>query len=390
MHKQDGLNSQKQKCRNRGLILKLICTGEATSRIRLSQVTGLTKMAVTNIINELVRAGYVIESSVKRNANVGRNPITLKISQAAPKVLGIYLSRDGCTAALFDLELKMLAQETIAFGEQETEGSVTEKLFRVGDHIFSKETNILGCGVSTIGPLNVTNGSILNPPNFYNIENMQLQRLLQEHYHFKIWVNNDMNCAALAEKLYGAGKKIQNFLYVGISNGIGSGIITNNRLYQNGNGFAGELGHTGIDYQGKKCGCGRKGCLECYISKPIIEEKLRKETNLDLSYKEFCTKAADARVDKILTDMIFKLSYALINQVNMINPEAVFIGHEGFFLPNRYIKLLEEQINKKKFSKDNLHVVVEKSSFDTYAPLYGSACIVLDHFFENGKLFEEG
>jgi predicted NBD/HSP70 family sugar kinase len=388
MTKRFGMNNQNLKYKNRGLLLKLICTCEEPSRIYLSQITGLTKMAVTNIITELMDQGYVTESAASRNSSVGRNPITLVPAPTAPKILGIHLSRDGCTAGLFDLKLRVLAEETESF-HGETQESVFEKLFRVTDGLFAKEKNILGCGVSVIGPLDAASGTVLNPPNFFGIKNLPLAQLLRERYHLKVMVNNDMNCAALAEKLYGAGKLFHNFLYVGISNGIGSGMITEDMLYQNSSGFVGELGHISIDYHGEACGCGRLGCLECYISTPVILERLQKATGWELSFQEFCQKADDLRVDGILTDMVLKLSYALVNQVNMLNPQAIFIGHEGTFLPDCYLDLLRNEVNQKKFSPTYLKVQVEKSPFGFYAPLYGSVCIVLDRLFESGKLEKE-
>lgn len=388
MHEKPGMNSQNLKYKNRGLLLKLICTSEEPSRILLSQLTGLTKMTVTNIISELIEKGYVAESSTSCNASVGRNPITLTIASSAPKILGIHLFRDGCYAMLFDMKLQVLAEEMEPF-EAETEETVLEKLFRVTDRICNKEQNILGCGVSVIGPLDVTSGTVLNPPNFFGIEDLPLEQILTERYHMRVTVNNDMNSAALAEKLYGKGRRYRNFLYVGISNGIGSGIIADDKLYQNSSGFAGELGHTSINYQGEQCSCGRRGCLECYISKPVILKKLQKATGLKLTFREFCSMSEDSGVDKILTDMIDQLSHALVDQVNMLNPQMIFIGHEGSYLPNKYIERLRNEVNLKKFSQNYLQVGVEKSLFGFLAPLYGSACLVLDRFFESGELKKE-
>lgn len=385
MPKKSGMNSQNLKCKNRGLLLKLICTNSEPSRIQLSQTTGLTKMAITNIISELLESGYLIESTTNRNPGVGRNPIILTVASTAPKVLGVHLSRDGCYAGLFDLKLQVLKKEAVAFGK-ETPESVFEKLLAILDRLYAEEQNILGCGVSVVGPLDALSGTVLNPPDFFGIVNMPLTRLLQERYPFDVMLNNDMNAAALAEKLYGIGKEYHDFLYVGISHGIGSGIIADDRLYQNGSGFVGELGHTSIDYQGLPCACGRRGCLECYISEPVMLEKLEKSTNRKLSFEQFCERSDDPRVDLILTDMVSKLSYAIVDQVNLLNPQAIFIGYDGSFFPDRYISLLEKEVNCKKFSQDYLKIRVQKSPFGFDAPLYGSACLVLDRLFAGGKL----
>ena len=131
--KKTGMNNQNLKYRNRGLLLRLLCTHDGISRIQLAQRTGLTKMTVSNIIAGLMEQGYVIECAPERNAGVGRNPITLDIAPNAPKILGVQLGREGVTAVLFDLKLRILKKEEEAFGQEDTP-SILQKLFRAVDH----------------------------------------------------------------------------------------------------------------------------------------------------------------------------------------------------------------------------------------------------------------
>lgn len=165
MTKKTGMNNQNLKYRNRGLLLRLLCTHDGISRIQLAQRTGLTKMTVSNIIAGLMEQGYVIECAPERNAGVGRNPITLDIAPNAPKILGVQLGREGVTAVLFDLKLRILKKEEEVFGQEDTP-SILQKLFRAVDRIRSQEERILGCGVSVVGPLDVESGMVLNPPTF--------------------------------------------------------------------------------------------------------------------------------------------------------------------------------------------------------------------------------
>ena len=258
MTKKTGMNNQNLKYQNRGLLLRLLCTHDGVSRIQLAQRTGLTKMTVSNIIAGLMEQDYVVERAPERNAGVGRNPIILDISPGAPKVLGVQLGREGVTAVLFDLKLRILKKEEEPFAQENTD-SILQKLFRAVDRIRIQESNILGRGVSGVGPLDGGSGVVLNPPNLFGVSNLPLRRLLSNHMGLPVELNNDMNCAALGEKLFGAGREFHNFLYVGLSTGIGSGIIENDGLYQNSSGFAGELGHTSIDCNGPECGTGNRG-----------------------------------------------------------------------------------------------------------------------------------
>ena len=385
MTKKTGMNNQNLKYQNRGLLLRLLCTHDGVSRIQLAQRTGLTKMTVSNIIAGLMEQDYVVERAPERNAGVGRNPIILDISPGAPKVLGVQLGREGVTAVLFDLKLRILKKEEEPFAQENTD-SILQKLFRAVDRIRIQESNILGCGVSVVGPLDVGSGVVLNPPNFFGVSNLPLRRLLSNHMGLPVELNNYMNCAALGEKLFGAGREFHNFLYVGLSTGIGSGIIENDGLYQNSSGFAGELGHTSIDCNGPECGCGNRGCLEEYVGMPVIEARLREATGQAGDFASFCAQAEDPHVDVVLSDIIEKITRALVNAVNLLNPQAILVGHNGTHLPARYLEQMERELNRRKFSQDYLKIRVKKSRFGMDSSLYGSGCLALRQLFEYGRI----
>lgn len=385
MIKDRGENNRHLKYRNRGLMLKLICTGSGVSRVELSRITGLTKMTVTNITSELMQQGYIMEGSQGQNCNVGRNPILLDLSPDAPKVLGVQIARSHCSAILTDLKMQTLQKKSIPFSREETRESLLDKVFSLTDEMSSWENNIVACGVSTVGPLDVKKKMILNPPDFFGITDLPIGDILAERYCMDVLIDNDMNGSALAEKLFGNGKDYANFLYVGIDNGIGSGIISDNVLYQDNSGLVGEFGHIVINFEGEKCICGNRGCLETYASLPVVEHKLRAVTGKELDFATFCQLHDDPLVDAVLCDMADKISCALTNVVNMLNPSAVFIGHYGAFLPEKYLVRMEEWVNRYKLSGSYQTVKIKRSHFGQDAPLMGSVCIVLNRLF-NGKI----
>lgn len=380
MKKNAGLNSKSLKELNRGLILKLIITGKSPSRIELSRATGLTKMTLSNIIAEFIAQKYVCQKEIEPNSSAGRNPIILDITPDAPKIIGVQIGRDEVSAVLCDLKLKIINKSSISLSD-ETAQSLADKLFDVVSHV--ECNNVIGIGVSAIGPLEIKSGVILNPTNFFGITDFYVTSLLNEKYNLPVFLNNDMKCAALCEKIFGNGKEFSDFLYVGLSNGVGSGIITADKLYQQG-GFSGELGHVSIDYNGAECSCGNKGCLEVYTSIPVVTARLRKATGLSLSFREFCELDTD-QVRLIFEDITQKLAYVLIGQVNMLNPKAIIIGHDGASIPKRYLKQLQQSVNEHKLSKQHGCVVVMAAKFGELAPLYGSACSVLNRVF-SGEL----
>lgn len=237
-----GMNSSDLRQRNRGLVLKLVAMQEKASRISITRETGLSKMTVTNIVSELLKEQYLIQTSSQKSSGAGRNPVLLDISPEAPVILGLYISRSYIEAALSNLKGSLLWRRSIPL-KQESASTLKDKLTGLANAaMHSAKGRLLGVGVSIIGPLEENKGVLLNPTNFYGIEDFPVKDILESACGTRVYVSNDTNAAALAELLLGSGKELDNFIYIGISNGIGAGIVSQGELYQNGSGYAGELG----------------------------------------------------------------------------------------------------------------------------------------------------
>lgn len=132
---------------------------------------------------------------------------------------------------------------------------------------------VKGIGVATPGPLNSRTGVTYAPPNMPSWAHLPLRDLFQQRFQphqLPIYIENDANAAALGEYLFGAGRGCKNMVYLTISTGIGGGIILDGKIFEGTNGTAGELGHMSIDWQGERCPCGNRGCLEYYASGTAI------------------------------------------------------------------------------------------------------------------------
>ena len=231
MDKGKGINNSDLKQRNRGLLLQLITTGECSTRISLARSSRLTKMSVTNIIDEFIQMKLVVEGEREKQEIQGRNPVLLDISPSAPKVIGILINREYCAAVLCDLRLNVLCTKRIEMDSGDREWFL-DNLCGLIDSMLAWEPNVLGIGVASIGPLDVAMGVLLNPPRFYGIKNVPLVAELKERYGIPVFMDHQYNSAARAEKLFGCGKNFSSFIFVGITNGIGAGIYLDGRILQ--------------------------------------------------------------------------------------------------------------------------------------------------------------
>lgn len=129
----------------------------------------------------------------------------------------------------------------------------------------SPQVTLLGIGIGAPNG-NYYTGLITDPPNLAWGPVVNLKVLFQNHLALPTVLTNDANAAALGELLYGAGKGLRHFIAITLGTGLGSGIIVNGALLYGADGFAGELGHTVVDPAGRQCSCGKRGCLETYVS----------------------------------------------------------------------------------------------------------------------------
>jgi glucokinase len=133
-------------------------------------------------------------------------------------------------------------------------------------------------GLSVPGPIDHERGAILDPPNLPGWKDVPLRAPMSEILGLPVRIENDANAAALAEWRYGAGRGSHNLVYLTMSTGVGTGLIVDGRLVRGHRGRASEFGHACIEWDGERCGCGRRGCLEAYLGGASWTRRLREIT----------------------------------------------------------------------------------------------------------------
>jgi glucokinase len=124
--------------------------------------------------------------------------------------------------------------------------------------------NLIGIGIGAPNA-NYYKGTVELPPNL-NWGIVNILDIVKLHYDLPCAITNDANAAAIGEMKFGAAKGMKDFILITLGTGVGSGIVVNGQLVYGADGFAGEIGHTIYDPDGRACGCGRNGCLETYAS----------------------------------------------------------------------------------------------------------------------------
>lgn len=374
------------KKKNRGMVLKLVATGRCSSRIELSKTMGLTKTAISKIVAELIENGFLAETKKQENAELGRNPIGLDLADTAPLLAGVLIMRDYCEAVLCNMKLEIVKHQKV-YQSWNSKEELMETVYSVMDQVLYGAEHVGGIGVASIGPLDSIEGVIEAPPLFHGIHDVPVAKLLKERYHLPVVCDNDNQSAALAEKLFGKGKDSSDILLVGLSNGVGCGIISGDEKYQSSSGYTPEIGHLSIDYKGERCVCGNRGCLEMYLNSPGVLKRMREVTGKFYDYKTFCQLATEEpTVGVIFEELVEKLSAGLVSVVNILNPELIIIGHDGAWWPQKYLQMLEEEINSRKFSNKQNRIRVVSASYGETTAVLGAVCNILTGYFQGEML----
>ncbi|KAG7485784.1 bifunctional UDP-N-acetylglucosamine 2-epimerase/N-acetylmannosamine kinase isoform X2 [Solea senegalensis] len=250
---------------------------------------------------------------------------------------------------------------------------------------------ILGVGVSTGGRVNPQEGVVLHSTKLIQEwSTIDLRTPISDAMHLPVWVDNDGNCAALAEKKFGHGKGVENFVTIITGTGIGGGIIHHSELVHGSTFCAAELGHIMVSLEGPECSCGSRGCIEAYASgmalqreaKRLHDEDLLKVEGMDMKLSEPVTAAhlitaaslGNPKADAILNKACTALGVGIINILHIVNPSLVILSG---VLASYYQNPVQHIVHGRALlSAQSIKVVT--SDLEDPA-LLGAASMVLDY-----------
>ncbi|WP_309119571.1 ROK family protein [Paenibacillus sp.] len=198
------------------------------------------------------------------------------------------------------------------------------------------ELRVAGIGIGSAGQIDKRDGSVaFAVDTIPGYTGTPIKARVEERFpELPTFVDNDVNVLALAEKHYGAGRELQDFVCVALGTGIGGAIVQSGKLVHGVYGGAGELGHLSVDFNGPRCSCGNYGCIELYASGTGIE-RLLKERFEDAAKPAWELNAAglltawqsgDSLAGEAMDVVLGALGTALAGIVHALNPEAIVLG----------------------------------------------------------------
>lgn len=292
--------------------------------------------------------------------------------------IGIDIGGTNTKIGLVDVYNKLLASKTIPTlaenGPEETIKRISETAL-----IMLEENDILieqciGAGIGIPGTVDSKNG-ILNYSNNIKWANVNVKELAEKIIPLPVSIANDADCAVLGEAVAGAGKYYEDVVLLTLGTGVGGGVIINGKIYEGGS----EPGHMVIEKDGEQCTCGRKGCLEAYVSLTALKRETQKAFGREVVPEELFKMAKDGNQTavKVVSAYIEALGTGITNIVNIFRPKLVLLG--GGIASGNQIPLepLREILEKNCFGGG--HGIIPKlelAALGNEAGMTGAAALV--------------
>ncbi|MBE6733680.1 MAG: ROK family transcriptional regulator [Ruminococcaceae bacterium] len=342
-------NALIMKEQNKKIILGTIFEKEA-SRAEIAKEIGLTKAAVSFLVDELISEGLIYESTLDDYKGVGRKPISLKIASNSYYSVGINITRKHCKIGIINMAGEVLCSD--GFDSKDKEPlQIINKIIKVVEKQLSsfdlKREHFIGVGITLPGPIDYKNNKILTPPNFDKWHNFDLN-ILADAFNMPVYVENISNGYSICEKYFGDCIGRKNYITVLVDEGIGSGIVTNGHIYRGHKGLGNEFGHITINYQGKKCSCGNVGCLERYASIPEILS--------DTKYSAWREVIDNCDADLIEKEAEY-LSLGLTTVINLFDLKTVVLGGDIAYKGELLAEKIAKKLKERAITKTDVEVI---------------------------------
>lgn len=260
--------------------------------------------------------------------------------------IGVDLGGTKILTAVADSDGEIISRKKLSTeadkGEEVILRNIEDSINSVLDQSGVKKSEIKKIGIGSPGPLSTVKGVIYETANM-PWKNVPIVDIMEERTGIPVKLENDANAAGLGEKWFGAGKGVDDMIYITVSTGVGGGIIIDQKALHGYDGAAGEIGHMTINPDGPQCGCGNYGCLESFASGTAIGRegrKVVKEGKSDILQElsnnnpekvdAYLVAQAAIKGDKVCKKIYEEAGYYLgigiANLINLFNPEMIVMG----------------------------------------------------------------
>lgn len=237
-------------------------------------------------------------------------------------------------------------------------------------------------GISAPGPLSVSKGLLLAPPNMPGWIDVPVVKILSEAFQRPVFMNNDANAGALAEYLFGGHAGVRDLAYLTMSTGLGAGFVADGRVIQGVSDLAGEVGHHVLDSTGPPCPCGQRGCWEIFCGGMNVANRLRekiREERIGTAIVEYAggiekvdfrafvnaVRRGDSFALREWEDYTEHLAHGIGTVIQFMNPSLIVLGTIGIHAADLVLEPLRRKLPKYAWRYGREACRIEPSALGT-------------------------
>lgn len=381
-------------------VLRLIHSGMNNSRLDLAKQTGLSPASITSIVHRLIKKGLVVELEPAAS-QLGRRPVPLEIRRGSAYLIGIDLGSFYLRVVITDINGKIIYKSQTRTEMSAGREQVLDKAFAcIHKAILESNTPqsaIKGIGIAHSGVIDSEAGIVLSfprPGQMAGWKNVHLRDIFQKEFGVRCLLEDSVRTATIAESCFGAGRTLDNFIYVDVGMGIGAGIFLDGKVYRGAGGSAGEFGHFTVNENGPLCSCGNNGCLESVASCAAtiqdvraaldqgIDSKIHEMTGGDpdkISIELIAQAAAqdDSLAFRVLHKSASYIGIGLASLVNLLNPTTIIFGGALFReVPGLLSDPIRRIIKQRSLEKSANQVQLKISALGSEVSAIGAARLI--------------
>ena len=386
-------------------IFSLIQKKGPLTKNKLLLMTKIKLTSLNRFMQPLEEPGLVVEVGTGASTG-GRKPVLYDVNPSRFYLVGLDISRTYTQVIITNLKMEILDRRRFlmkeCFTPVKTVKTISTTLKAMLKALLIDTSMLLGVGLGTIGPLDRSEGVILNPKNFpaKGWHHTWIKRVLQQELALPVMIDNGANTAAVAELLFGSGRNLSNIAYFNCGIGIRTGVISSGTIVRTINDAEDAFGHMVIDVDGEQCSCGNYGCIERYSSIPSIVQKYGSAVKKgrfsavskplqEINYMDICD-AAEQKAElarEIITDAAAIFGAGLANYMNLLNPDLIVLSGPLIKHSPLFYQVCTRIALKKYYLKEEGKVIFSRGGhFKDSAIAVGAAAMVIESYLNSTVL----
>ncbi|MBQ7565946.1 MAG: ROK family transcriptional regulator [Oscillospiraceae bacterium] len=387
------------------IILQQIYRKRKITRAELTEATGFQLLTVTKSVSRLLADGLIAEREYRQSTG-GRKAALLSVNPDYRYTLTADIGASCARIGVVGMDGSVIESEIIAAEVHDNGNTVPARHVTVAQ-LRAKLTKlirkygrekILGLGVGVSGVVRHSSGQILFCPNIEGWNNVDMQKEFAEPLGIPVFVDTAARCMALAEYTLGAGQGVADQVCISIGTSVAAGILLDGKVYRGADEAAGEIGHTTVRADGRRCTCGNRDCLELYVTTPTLLMQAKRALPAFSGFSPLKTivqgrayptpqelQAAAMQGDKLALEILQRCAETIGTAVgyltNILNPNLIVLGGATIDFFPQLVEEVARISQRSGFTVTQQNLAIKPYALGTLSAMIGAALQVIDAFF---------